>query len=462
MQWHVVVKLTGADGKAQVHEVHAGGGTPATCSPETLGLSLAEAKEVLAGLQRELVQAQTEEYCQSRRRCPRCGAQRPLKDRRPRHLRSLFGVVEVHAPRFIPCRCSETRREILSPVGEIMPDRCTPEYERTVVEMGAMLPYRRARSLLEEIFPLGEPPTVETIRRRTLRVGARLECQAAAPPRSTPTVEAKAITLSIDGGHVRSVRTYQIRSFEIIVAQACNDNGKRVVFASVPAEANHEAQQLRCVLHDLGATRTTPVTILSDGAEGPRGLGQTASVGPTYHVLDWFHLGMHIQHVAQTVKGWPDATAEEHQEGARLVDVVEEHIRWRLWHGQVQRALDLIGDTLGPLEATAKDTTSSVAAVAGKVAEQLRSLETYVAGHAEIIIDYATARRFELPISTATTEGMVQWLLHRRMNANQQMRWSPRGAHLMLKVRTAVMNGTFDQDHAAAEWRAKRPYRRAA
>jgi hypothetical protein len=32
----------------------------------------------------------------------------------------------------------------------------------------------------------------------------------------------------------------------------------------------------------------------------------------------------------------------------------------------------------------------------------------------------------------------------------------------MLKVRTAVMNGTFDRDYAAAEWRAKRPYRRAA
>jgi hypothetical protein len=32
----------------------------------------------------------------------------------------------------------------------------------------------------------------------------------------------------------------------------------------------------------------------------------------------------------------------------------------------------------------------------------------------------------------------------------------------MLKVRTAVMNGTFDRDHAAAEWRAKRPYRRRA
>lgn len=37
-------------------------------------------------------------------------------------------------------------------------------------------------------------------------------------------------------------------------------------------------------------------------------------------------------------------------------------------------------------------------------------------------------------------------LLHRRMTAKQQMRWSPRGAHFMLKVRTAVMNGTFERD----------------
>src|SRR5271157_468262 len=461
MQWRVMIELSGTNSSAQLHEVHAGGSTPTAYSAETVGLTLAEAKEILAGLQRDLVQAQTEEHCQSRRRCPRCGAQRPLKDRRPRRLRSLFGVVEVRAPRFTPCRCSQTRREILSPVVEIMPDRCTPEYERTLAEMGALLPYRRARTLLEDLFPLGEPPMVETIRQRTLQVDARLEYEAAAL-RSAPAAEASSIALSIDAGHVRSVRSYQVRSFEIIVAQASNDNGKHVVFASVPAEAYHQAQQLRGVLHDLGTTPATPVTILSDGADGPRSLGETASVGPTHHVLDWFHLSMRIQHVVQTVKAWPDDTAEDRQEGARLADVVDQHIRWRLWHGQVQRALDLISDTLGPLEARANDEASPVAAPAGKVAAVLRALETYVSGQSEIIIDYATARRCEQPISTATTESTVQWLLHRRMNAKQQMRRSPCGAHLMLKVRTAVMNGTFDKDHTAAEWRAKRPYRRAA
>jgi hypothetical protein len=39
---------------------------------------------------------------------------------------------------------------------------------------------------------------------------------------------------------------------------------------------------------------------------------------------------------------------------------------------------------------------------------------------------------------------------------------SPRGAHLMLKVRCAVMNGTLEYDHAVAEAKARRPYRRAA
>ena len=71
------------------------------------------------------------------------------------------------------------------------------------------------------------------------------------------------------------------------------------------------------------------MTILSDGAVGPRALGEAASTGPVRHALDWFHLAMRIQHVAQCVKSWPDATADEREKGADLADIVE-HIRWRL------------------------------------------------------------------------------------------------------------------------------------
>jgi hypothetical protein len=96
------------------------------------------------------------------------------------------------------------------------------------------------------------------------------------------------------------------------------------------------------------------------------------------------------------------------------------------------------------------------------VTRLLGQLETYVCGQSDIIIDYATARRHEEPISTSVTKSTVQWLVHRRMNVQQQMRWTPRGLHSMLKVRCAVMNGTLEHDHALAEGRARRPSRRAA
>ena len=161
VQWRVVVELSGTADAVQVFEVHAGGSATAGCMAATLGLTLADAKLVLAGLQRRLVQAQTEEHCEARRRCPRCGAQRPLKDRRARRLQSLFGAVEVRAPRFEPCRCSVTLRTIISPVTEIMPDRCTPEYERVLAKLEALVPYRRVRVLPGDLFPIGDPPVVK-------------------------------------------------------------------------------------------------------------------------------------------------------------------------------------------------------------------------------------------------------------------------------------------------------------
>jgi hypothetical protein len=51
VQWRVIVELSSTVGAKQVHEVHVGGNATPECSAATLGLSLAEAKSVLAGLQ---------------------------------------------------------------------------------------------------------------------------------------------------------------------------------------------------------------------------------------------------------------------------------------------------------------------------------------------------------------------------------------------------------------------------
>ena len=371
MEWRVTIELRGADGTKQTHEVARGGGTDPHSTFDPLGLTLDNAKTLLAGVQRQLVQARVAEYCTLRRRCSHCSGLRPLKDMRTRRLNSLFGTVEVSAPRFKPCRCAITARSTLTPAAELMPDRCTSEYERTLAKMGAWLPYRCARRLLSEFFPVGEnPPWHETIRRRTTRVGAGLERETlsrAKTPRAVPPSET--MTVSIDAGHVRAARGHQGRTFEVMAAQVSNDNGKPILFSGVPEDADRQRTQLNGVLTGLGMTADTEVTILSDGADGPRSLGAAASTGTVYHVLDWFHLAMRIQHAAQCSVGWPANSVSDCRNRAKFADAVE-HIRWRLWHGQTRRALWLIQRTLAAVKAKAEGQTAA-ARSAAKLAKAL-------------------------------------------------------------------------------------------
>jgi hypothetical protein len=104
------------------------------------GLTLADAKTLLAAIQRRLVQVEVADYS-SERPTVRVAKATPLKDVWTRPLNSLFGTISVRAPRCKPCRCSITSRHTLTPVAEIMADRCTAEYERIIAKLGAWMPY---------------------------------------------------------------------------------------------------------------------------------------------------------------------------------------------------------------------------------------------------------------------------------------------------------------------------------
>ena len=80
------------------------------------------------------------------------------------------------------------------------------------------------------------------------------------------------------------------------------------------------------------------VTVLSDGAEIMKRLPQ-ALPQPTAHIIDWFHIAMKIQplqQVADHVARWHDAGASE----MAYVDADVRSLKWKLWHGQTDRALE--------------------------------------------------------------------------------------------------------------------------
>jgi hypothetical protein len=103
-------------------------------------------------------------------------------------------------------------------------------------------------------------------------LGLTLETLRRAKPRAVPPLDT--MTVSIDAGHVRAARGHQGRKFEVMAAQVSNDDAKPVLSSGVPGEADQQCAQLNGVLSGLGMTVDAEVTILSDGADGPRSLGE--------------------------------------------------------------------------------------------------------------------------------------------------------------------------------------------
>ncbi len=88
----------------------------------------------------------------------------------------------------------------------------------------------------------------------------------------------------------------------------------------------------------------------------------------------------------------------------------------------------------------------------------LRALDGYLTSQSAWLVNYAERHRAGLRVGTAITEGTANFLVNRRMNKSQQMRWSRRGADLLLQVRCAVYNGTLGSDFRRKFLPANDPY----
>ena len=73
----------------------------------------------------------------------------------------------------------------------------------------------------------------------------------------------------------------------------------------------------------------------------------------------------------------------------------------------------------------------------------LHAIDKHLKGQAAWLVTYAKRYRAGLRVGTSITEGTANFLVNRRMNKSQQMRWSRHGADLLPQVRCAVYNGTL-------------------
>lgn len=72
-------------------------------APESLGLTLDEAKSLLAGVQKKLVTEQVGSYLSRKSNCSLCHKGYVQKGRHKISFRTLFGKLKMDSPRFYTC-----------------------------------------------------------------------------------------------------------------------------------------------------------------------------------------------------------------------------------------------------------------------------------------------------------------------------------------------------------------------
>ena len=182
MAWTVRLVSLGAEGEEHSTDVLQIARPDGLADLAGLGLTLAEGKRLLAGVQQEIVAAQARVHAARRPECRSCGTVCRLKDYRQHEIATLLGQVTVRLPRFRCARCSTTE----AGVGWPPHVRSTPELDRLRAQLSALMPYRTAAEVLTQIVPVDAGTAHETLRRHTFKVAEELPMPAAVKPARRP------------------------------------------------------------------------------------------------------------------------------------------------------------------------------------------------------------------------------------------------------------------------------------
>jgi hypothetical protein len=343
----------------------------------------------------------------------------------------VFGQVALRLPRFRCAGCGGAE------AGHGWPAHCrsTPELDQLRAHLATLVPYRMAAGVLEHFLPVEGGITHETLRGCTLKLGADLRDAAAAEP----AVATPAITVSVDSTYIRSCEGGQ-RHLEVRLGNVETAKGARQVFAAVARTDTAIETLIRRSLAEVGQTQETELTAFTDGCSGLRSILVNAGITkPPY--LDWFHIAMRLQHAEKTAGNLSTETPE--QENAKTVIVAEvDRLHWRIWNGKAKDAkvtLERIRAVMPVFqgEQGCRKTDPS----SRRLWTALREIDRYLTSQSAWLVNYAERHRAGLRVGTSITEGTANFLVNRRMAKSQQMRWSRRGADLLLQVRCAILNG---------------------
>ena len=420
--------------------------------PAELGLSLTEAKTLMHGMQQAMVTEQVDQYLSQFKTCTHCDAARARKGQHTVVYRTLFGKLNLKSPRLYDCPCQNHGRRSSSPLAALLTSHCAPELLYLQAKFASLMSYGLSVDLLSEVLPLENEINHTSMRRQLHSVAQRLEEELGEeqlqfiegcandwkklPPPGPP------FTIGLDGGYVHASdqKSRTEGWFEVITGKSIKTQGGGAkVFAFVNKYDTKPKRRLHEVLKSQGLQMNQQVVFLSDGGETVREM--QAYLSPeSEHLLDWFHITMRLTVMGQLVKGMstelkPDDRYPLTPSVLASLDKHLESVKWNLWHGNVPHALQRMDDLDDDLETLEENPQNKK-----KLEKAVKELRGYIMANEAFIPNYGDRYLHDEIISTAFVESTVNQVISKRFVKKQQMRWTQRGAHLLLQTRVQVLN----------------------
>ena len=417
---------------------------------ETLGLSLADGKTILHGVQDFVASQQTAEDLQRRRNCLSCGQRYHSKGIGTHTMQTVFGPVPVPNPRWERCSCQSTGPKTFRPSAAWLQGRTSPELLYLESKWGSLIPFEKVADLLKEVLPVGESTNHESVREHLQAIAERMEADlgeerpldpvAPQPEEHEQRLPDGPMTVGIDGGYVRAAHKkgcFEVIAGRSVVAFRRAEEDKvppAKCFGFVQTYDQKPRRRVWEVMKSQGMQENQQVVFMSDGGDDVRQVQEYLHPNRE-HVLDWFHITMRLTVLQQQTKSLQEEKSEIGAGASKQVESVK-HL---LWHGNVDEALDRVADLRMDLDLMRKHS-----APAEKLSAGLGDFETYIRNNRESIPNFGERYRQGETISTAFVESTINRVVSRRFVKLQQMHWTLRGAHLLLQTRTAVLNDELE------------------
>jgi hypothetical protein len=399
---------------------------------ETLGLSLAEGKALLQGVQDFVTSQQVSEDLQRRRNCPNCGHRYHSPATGTSRVQTVFGPVAVPNPRWERCACQTEGPKTFRPTATWLKRRTSPERLYLETKGGSLIAYERIAELLKEVLPVSESTNHETMREHLRAVAERMEAELGAerqPDPVKPEVDPELplpdgpMTVGLNGGFVRAA--HKEGFFEVVAFRRREEDAipPPKCFGFVRTYDQKPRWRLWELMKSQGMQENQQVVFLSDGGEDIRQVRKYLHPS-SEHVLDGFHITMRLTALRQQTKALEAARPESGAATSKQIESIQ-HL---LWHGNVEEALERLTNLLMDLELA-----GSQSGPAEKLRAGIAEFETYIRNNQKSIPNYGERYRQGETIGTAFVESTINQVISRRFVKKQQMHWTLRGAHLLLQ-----------------------------